>query len=283
LAPIHKATRIIREISWRWREIGADARICDLLDSQASAIEGACGQVSATGPQADLSAAFDLIRARIAQFEERGTPAPPRVAEAGARPASSAPSAAAPDRIPAAAVEPSRDVAAAKDFEADVNRRPEPVLQTSQPLKVTDEAIERPPQSAAAAAEKASEVPIAECEAEHENADTADAYDDALLDMVAIEMAAPDFMDIEPDEMEAATPAPAPAPAQPAVISERPEPKAALLPAPPPPSPVQPPLQPSLGSTLIASGIVRKPDSAGSDPLAPIRRMSQAEKIALFS
>ena len=32
LAPVRKGARIIREISWRWREIGADSRICDLLD-----------------------------------------------------------------------------------------------------------------------------------------------------------------------------------------------------------------------------------------------------------
>ena len=43
------------------------------------------------------------------------------------------------------------------------------------------------------------------------------------------------------------------------------------------------PPQPSLGSTLVASGIVRRPVSLASDPLAPIRRLSQAEKIALFS
>src|SRR5436305_11992682 len=70
LAPVRKAARIIREISWRWREIGADARICDLLDSQVSAIEGACGQISAVSPREALGAAFDLIRDRIAQFEE---------------------------------------------------------------------------------------------------------------------------------------------------------------------------------------------------------------------
>jgi hypothetical protein len=39
----------------------------------------------------------------------------------------------------------------------------------------------------------------------------------------------------------------------------------------------------SLGATLIASGVVRKPVLAANDPLAPIRRMSQAEKIAFFS
>jgi hypothetical protein len=39
----------------------------------------------------------------------------------------------------------------------------------------------------------------------------------------------------------------------------------------------------SLGASLIASGIVAKPVSPRSDPLAPIRRMSQAEKVAFFS
>ena len=39
-----RARRIIREISWRWREIGADGRICDLIDSQVSAIEAGCGR-----------------------------------------------------------------------------------------------------------------------------------------------------------------------------------------------------------------------------------------------
>jgi hypothetical protein len=39
----------------------------------------------------------------------------------------------------------------------------------------------------------------------------------------------------------------------------------------------------SLGSSIIASGLVRKPMVAANDPLAPIRRMSQSEKIAFFS
>ena len=41
--------------------------------------------------------------------------------------------------------------------------------------------------------------------------------------------------------------------------------------------------EPSLGSSLIASGFLRKPNIPANDPLAPIRRMSQAEKIAFFS
>src|ERR1700730_18191282 len=69
LAPIRKGTRIIKEISWRWREIGGDGRICDLLDSQVGAIEGACGQISSAGPRAALGAAFDLLAQRIAGFD----------------------------------------------------------------------------------------------------------------------------------------------------------------------------------------------------------------------
>ena len=76
---------------------------------------------------------------------------------------------------------------------------------------------------------------------------------------------------------------------EPEAVAELPEPMAA-----PTEPPVQPALQPvaetapepapevSLGSSIIASGLVRKPVAA-NDPLAPIRRMSQAEKIAFFS
>ena len=39
----------------------------------------------------------------------------------------------------------------------------------------------------------------------------------------------------------------------------------------------------SLGASLLVSGLVPKPVTPKSDPLAPIRRMSAAEKIAFFS
>src|SRR5579859_1363764 len=51
LAPIRKGTRIIKEISWRWREIGADGRICDLIDSQLAAIETGCNQLAEADPR----------------------------------------------------------------------------------------------------------------------------------------------------------------------------------------------------------------------------------------
>jgi hypothetical protein len=275
LAPVRKAARIIREISWRWREIGADARICDLLDSQVGAIEGACGKVTATSLEAGLNAVFDPIRARIAQFDEDDTAPQSPLAEAAAPSCSPI---GASDQMPAVASAP--DTPAAKDSksgasEATANNQPEQVLQTTPAAELIAEVVEGPAETANTLAEPSREAVDATSEASEESAEAADAYDEALLDMIATEMAAPDFIDIEPEEMEAA----APAPAQPIVTSERPEP----TPAPAASAPVQPSLQPSLGSTLIANGIVRKPDQAGSDPLAPIRRMSQAEKIALFS
>ena len=40
---------------------------------------------------------------------------------------------------------------------------------------------------------------------------------------------------------------------------------------------------PSFGQALIASGVIPPPASSRADPLAPFRRMSQAEKVALFT
>ena len=39
----------------------------------------------------------------------------------------------------------------------------------------------------------------------------------------------------------------------------------------------------SLGAALIANGVIANPNARASDPLAPIRKMTQAEKIAFFS
>jgi hypothetical protein len=122
-------------------------------------------------------------------------------------------------------------------------------------------------------------------------AEAADAHDEAVLDMIAMEMGAADPFDAdeiaEPvvEEAHGAEPLPV----EPEAVAQLPEPIAA---------PVEPPVQPaaqpavatpepaleiSLGSSIIASGIVRRPVVAANDPLAPIRRMSQAEKIAFFS
>jgi hypothetical protein len=101
------------------------------------------------------------------------------------------------------------------------------------------------------------------------------ADDDAVLDRIAFEMAADDPDDTY-DDVEESHVAEPPL-AAPEMIAEMPGPIAAPAPA------IQPSHLPSLGSALIANGIVRRPHAPASDPLAPIRRMSQAEKIAFFS
>src|SRR5258705_99189 len=86
--------------------ISADGRICDLLDSQVSAIETGCGRISSTAPRAVLSvalnAAFDLIAERIEEFDERDA-APSQAEQEDTRPPS--PSPALSDEMLAAAVE----------------------------------------------------------------------------------------------------------------------------------------------------------------------------------
>jgi hypothetical protein len=188
-----------------------------------------------------LSAAFDLIRERIAVVGD-GDPAPPQAARQPVRLAFPAPS----DEMPAAAVD---------------GETPETGTRT-------------PPPEMAVAAPGTSDT----------TSEAAEAYDDAMLDLIALEMAAPDPAEADDGYSEAdKVPVLEAPPADPVGVAAKPAPMA----APPQPAPIQTshPVsrEPSLGSALIANGIVRRPDVSGPDPLAPIRRMSQAEKIAFFS
>jgi hypothetical protein len=253
LAPARKAARVIREIAWRLREIGADGRICDLIDSQVSVIQAGCGQISSTGPRAALSAAFDLIEERIEELGGSDTIAPQAAEEAMASP-SPAEDTEVATSMPAEAVVVTPEVVAVRAEAADVSV--EPADMPAAAVDVTPEAGD-------------------------ENPEAADAYDETLLDMVALEMAAPDPSDpddtfyTDTDEIHVSEPPPA----DPEIVAGRSEPMAAAA----QPPTIQPSIQPSLGSTLVANGIVRRPHTAEPDPLAPIRRMSQAEKIAFFS
>jgi chemotaxis protein histidine kinase CheA len=268
LAPVRKGARVIREIAWRLREIGADGRICDLIDSQVGAIEAACGKMAVIDPATDLSDAFGLIEGRIAAFDDGEAVAP---AEAAVR------------SSPQAAEETPTSARAAQQ---------EAVAQTPQPASVADEA-EAATSDAAVPAELI-DATVEAAEVVPEPADTFDAQDEAMLDMVALEMAAPDsdeaYEPLEQEsseqesseqesyEREAAEDVPA---AEPLAVAEQPAPIAAHVQ--PTSQAVAPLLEPSLGSSLIANGIVQRPRVSRPDPLAPIRRMSQTEKIALFS
>ena len=287
LGPIRKGSRIIKEISWRWREIGADGRICDLIDSQVAAIDAACAQLAETDPRVALRAAFELIRAEIEAFRDSG--------EAEAVPVEAAAPVLAAAKLQAA--EPRAPVA------------PTPGPVALEPAKADEEVAPREVETAFNEPELPVETAAAEVEPPELTREEADAQDEAVLEMVAAEMAAPDpdeaddFPDVadsEPvhvttppivqplasfvREVEEVPPAAAQAPPSQDVspVATRAPALQPVLSATPPGAP-ELEAAPSLGSTLIASGILRKPNSPSQDPLAPIRRMSQAEKIAFFS
>ena len=235
LAPIRKGVRIIREISWRWREIGADGRICDLIDSQAGAIEAGCAQIAGIDPRAALRAAFDLINSSIDRFSDG-------LAEASA---------------------PTHDVP--HDVRELTEETP-PGQDIVIPAELDDEATDT-----FAATDGPDEL----------SAQDADAYDEALLEKVAMEMAAPDAGDLPAPTVEVTELLPV----EPMPAAVTPVPEVTLEPASQVSLPAAPqiPTEPSLGAAIIAEGIVPRPQLPASDPLAPIRRMSQAEKIAFFS
>jgi hypothetical protein len=305
LAPVRKGARVIREISWRWREIGADGRICDLIDSQVSAIEASCGQISSADPNTAVSAAFDLIGSRIAAFDDSGDASGPVAATAPAPTDAPAPMPSL-EAMPAAAAPKAETVASHVEATATSETAPAEALVAEAPVAAAPAATEANVESANVIAETsdaevsdvtaAATAPeaVAAMEAPAEIAamtsEAADAHDEAVLDMIAAEMSAPDDSDddfgsepaemqlddlppAEPEMIASSTIASSEVSTVPAVAPVEPSaPQAIIEPAP----------EPSLGSTLIANGFLRKSASA-SDPLAALRRLSQIEKIALFS
>lgn len=301
LAPVRKGARVLREIAWRLREIGNDGRICDLIDSQVAVIEAGAEQITSYDAKAALGAAFAALEGRLSQFGG-DDPAPAPAAETGAV----APSPAPQEMPPAQVAETAFSAQAAEAFSAPPAAPAEDVpAPAAQAAPVTE-------QTTAAAQIRETEIrrtevhepDVQDAQALETEAFDADAHDEALLDMVAMEMGAPD--PISDEEIAAAAaeqaglqsqmrtnlaqpapvePAIAPVPVPPIPQAVQPPPPRAIEPA-PAPSPVPEPAAPtevSLGSTIIASGMLRKPVNPANDPLAPIRRMSQAEKIAFFS
>src|SRR5882757_7887999 len=147
LAPVCKGARVIREIAWRLREIGADSRICDLIDSQVAAIETGAAQISSTEARSALDAAFASIEGRLAEYDDGGSPP------------------AAPEEARVVPFPAPPEAVAVADIET-----VEP--ETAAPVAEGTGAFEGPVEAA--------------------DEDTADAHDEAVLDLIAAEMAAPD-------------------------------------------------------------------------------------------
>ena len=277
LAPVRKGARVLREIAWRLREIGNDGRICDLIDSQVTVIEKGTDQFSSEEARVALRAAFAALQGRLVEFGDDDRSLAPTAESESAAPSPDTPEMAAAAEI----VETFLAQKAAEAPSASPAKSAEAALAATEAVPTQPET---PPAAEEAAVQSA--------------AQEADAQDEAVLDMIAMEMGAPD--PISDDDIAEAVAEQVrlaePAPIVPAIVAKAPEPVAAptpppvqqvLQPPPPPatvPAPVPAPVvEMSLGSSLIASGMVRKPVTAANDPLAPIRRMSQAEKIAFFS
>jgi hypothetical protein len=289
LAPVRKGARVIREIAWRLREIGADGRICDLIDSQVAAIEGAAAQLVPSDLAGALSCAFDRIEEQIAGFDADGAAASPEVHV----------------EEPAEAGETMQASSVAPEVEASTESKAEAKAAEAKAAEADTAVANEPPMVMAS-------------ETADDSTEPFDANDEAMLDMVAMEMAAPDTDAAYEPEIEetsdgemsehqaplAAAPGAQALAAQASVAAINPhipvddieitfvtdvrEPKAEpAVVAAPAAAPIQvfPEAEPapSLGSSLLANGIVSRPRSSRPDPLAPIRRMSQNEKIAFFS
>jgi hypothetical protein len=305
LSAARNGARIIREIAWTLRECGADIRICDLLDTQVQAIDAGQQRTATADSRAAVLASFDVLVQRIEQLATGDAPraAAPAAAqseqpaaaaekyEASVTPlfrhAAEAPADfAAPELTEATAqtevaaqadvTMPTEAVAPEYDRSADIA---EVTVEASAPMAQSADAISPALADTAFAAHEDIATPEVAEVAQHDAEEIAE--DRAVLDMVAMEMAAPDLSEPEMaisetvvTEMESPQPAAAEmtaavAPVSEAIAAPQPEPEA--------------PSQPSLGAALIAGGVIPHPNAPASDPLTPIRRMSQAEKIAFFS
>jgi hypothetical protein len=284
-AAVRKGSRVLREIAWRLREIGNDGRICDLIDSQVAVIEKASEEVTTEEAKAALGSAFAVIGGRLAEFDS-SAPAP--TAEAASLDTPDMPPAAVAVAVETIAVPAA---ASAMSFVEPAEAAPaETSLAETSPAETAPAATLVDTEAALAPAETLEVTDVADTAVTDE---AADAHDEAILDMIAMEMGAPDPVD--DDEIAAAMAEPAhfaePAPVEQAIVAEVPEPVAApveMRPVEIPPQPAveavaAPAVEMSLGSTILARGMLSKPAKAANDPMAPIRRMSQVEKIAFFS
>ncbi|WP_438274342.1 hypothetical protein [Nitrobacter sp.] len=286
LAPIEKGVRIIREISWRWREIGGDSRICDILDSQAGAIDAVHEQLAARDDSAALQVVFGLIESTLDELSDSpAATTSPRAETARPPPAADHETVASPDdTAPSEQAPPDAVTAFSSDAESGSH---EENASNQEPGVSHDETVRN--------SSVESENAASSSEAQVDTVDTANtetrceqpvaavseqdaAHDDAVLDMIALEMGAPDFD--ESETVDAAIGDPVIAEPEQAFESAAnssnasPHEQSATI-----PEIAEPP---SLGASLLESGIVSRA-APRSDPLAPIRRMTQAEKIAFFS
>jgi len=320
LLPWRKSSRIIREITWGLRESGADPRICNILDGQARAIEAACDEfplavirdrvlasLDAVLPQ-DLEAAPAMTESAsdepvaTAEIMIEAAPVPAPILETqpeavvAETAVTEAPVVEAPLVEAAVAEAITAKIEAAMEIIAPTS--PEtPLLEAASLEDVASEvealleaAAEAPPAPAAVAAETPQPVPVAPAPrsimtasatqpAPQPMAEHTSAHDEPVSQAPVMTTAAslPHVAPTAEGAPESATALAAEDSASSNDLWADIEAEIAPLP------PFDPAHEDSLGASLIEQGVVARPSNGRADLLAPIRRMSHAERIAFFS
>jgi hypothetical protein len=224
-APTHKAVRVIREVSWRLREIGYDSRICDILETQSKTITANHEAPTMSVAQDAVLAAFDQISDQIKDLADSAL----TVVSSNPPPA---------ENVVSLSVRPQPQ---AQSEVSDI----ESTASLPSALNAAEETVA--PAMATANVATAADVTTAEATS-------------AVDPDIAPERAQTSAPDVPAVAALEATAAQEQAPSQ------------------------EPSLGPSLGEALLARGMVGGgAGSSKTNPLAAIRRMSQAERIAFFS
>jgi hypothetical protein len=259
LAPIRKGARILKKISWRWREIGSDARVCDSIDSEVAAIQQSCSQLARIDIRSALTEAFELIRTRIEALAEDDFEA---------------------DAPTAKTATADRETANRETEAADAATKPRAAAAAS-PAARQDSPVHAI-KAAPASGQESRVTAIAEARTASQRAETAHTQDEAILGLLAIAIEdhcwgdAADKVHVEPARSKPKVVAePVELAARRHVVSPRIQPEAVAAPRPQP--------HPSLGSTPFASEFPEPRRAVDADPSPAIRRMSLTEKIDFFS
>jgi hypothetical protein len=292
LAPLRASAQIVQEITWGLRESGSDFRICTLLDGQVAAINLACDQLWAANPSGNEAHLFDEAFARLNELTGH-------LQAAGAKPAGTdtmSPSQAdATPRSDAAKIAPLPEkteieavsLATAKPDVVEFKRvEPEAEFEVIEPKAIEPDAVESGIAARETAELKAAEHDMAETMTAEIKTAGADPSDKIAKAADVIE-AEPEAIPVKPRGPTIRFEEPEDVVQQVVVIRPEvvelefvePEPQSKFEAAIAKPVSVVPD---SLGASAIANGIVSV-SATRPDPLAPLKRMSQAEKIAFFS
>lgn len=275
-ATAYRSVRAIREVAWMLRESGSDSGISDGLDAQANTIDRSLDQLAAIAPADTVEAVFtDLIRRleNLASGELPSIPAP-----AAPTPQQSRPSTPPPPQ-PASDHHETRTVSQAPEPQPNlVSDTASPVTPIDAPdLTATTLAASEPEATLEAMSAVESDMPdVAPAMAASTMNDAAiaaadEAHDIAVLDMIAMEMATedPEVADDALDDGGEPTESDIDVIASSASLDEAFD--------------LRKDSPASLGAALIANGTIRPRSLTGVSRFASIQRLSQAEKIALFS